>query len=166
MTAPRRIIMTPRNIVRVGATVLFTLVGSSALGGTAYAYWAASGTGSGAAKAGVAQPISATAATVSTGFLYPGATGNVSITISNPNPFPVTVTDVIGNGAITSDKGALCDASTGVTFNDLTLASLAVPALGSQTFRLTGAVLMDNSSHNTCQGAIFTIPVALVGGSS
>ena len=164
--APRRITMTPRNVVRVGALATLTLAGSSALGGTAYAFWLASGTGTGAAQASVVQALTTSTATVSSGLLYPGATGNVRLTINNPNPFQVTVTSVTGNGTITSDKGAACNAATGVTFNDVTGASLVVPGGSSRTFTLTGAVAMDNSSDDSCQGATFTIPVTLAGGSS
>jgi hypothetical protein len=158
-------VMTPRNVVRVGATVSGALIGLSMLGGTAYAYWKAGGTGSGTAAAGVVQPLTTSAATVSSGLLYPGATGDVRLTVVNPNPFPVTVTSVVGTTAITSDKGAACDAATGVTFTDATSVSLAVAASGSATFTLAGTVAMDNSSDDSCQGATFTIPVALTAAS-
>jgi hypothetical protein len=58
----RRIAMTPRNVVRVAATLVASTVGVTCLGGTAYAYWVASGSGAGAAAAGSAVPLSATAA--------------------------------------------------------------------------------------------------------
>jgi hypothetical protein len=165
-TAARRIAMTPRNVARVGAIVCLTLVGSSALGGTAYAFWIAAGTGTGAAQAGVAQPLTTTAVAASSTLLYPeGPVGDVTLRINNPNPFPITVTDVTATGTITSDKGAACDGATGVTFTDQTGLTLAVPASSSQSFTLTGAVSMDNSSDNTCQGALFTIGVSLAGGS-
>ena len=95
--------------------------------------------------------------------LYPGATGDVVVRISNPNPYPVTVTDVAGSGVIDSDTTAACDASTGVTFTDQTGLSVAVPAGGATTVTLSGSAQMDNSSHTTCQGAVFTIPVTLSG---
>jgi hypothetical protein len=159
----RRIAMTPRNVVRVAAALVASTVGVTCLGGTAYAYWVASGSGAGAAAAGSAVPQSATAASP-TGLLYPGGpAGNARLTITNPNPFPVTVTDVVNpvTGAITSNKGQACDDATGVDFTDVTGAALAVPASSSATFTLTGAVRMDNSSDNSCQGATFTIPVVL-----
>jgi hypothetical protein len=166
ITVRRRIVMTPRNVLRVAALALLVLVGVGTTGGTAYAFWFASGSGAGSAAATVAKPLTTSAVAVSSGLLYPGATGDVRITINNPNPFPVTVTGVTGTGPITSDKGGACDAATGVTFADVTGASLAVPASGSASFTLAGAVAMDNSSDDTCQGATFTIPVALAGASA
>ena len=157
------IVMTPRNILRVGALTASVVLGLSATAGTAYAVWSATGTGSAAAAAGTVQPLTTSVTTVSSGLLYPGVTGDARITINNPNPFPVTVTGVAGTGTITSDKGAACDAATGVSFSDVTGASLAVSASGSQTFTLAAAVAMDNSSDDACQGAVFTIAVSLVG---
>lgn len=158
-------VMTPRHVVRVGATAGAALVALGSMGGTAYAYWTATGTGTATAAAGTVQPLTTTAATVPTGLLYPGAKGDVRITVNNPNPFPVTVTSVTGSGAITSDKGAACDASTGVTFTDQVGLGLVVPAAGSQSFTLAGAVSMSNSSDSTCQGATFTLPVVLAAAS-
>lgn len=143
------------------------MLGVLAVGSIAYAAWTASGTGSGYAKATTAQALTTVDVSASTtAQLYPGGTGDVTLRIDNPNPYPVRVTSVSGTGAITSDKGAACDASTGVTFADQTGQSLDVPAGSAVTFTLSGAVTMSNASDNSCQGAIFTIPVALSGASS
>jgi len=143
------------------------MLGVLAVGSIAYAAWTASGTGSGYAKATTAQALTTVDVSASTtAQLYPGGTGDVTLRIDNPNPYPVRVTSVSGTGAITSDKGAACDASTGVTFADQTGQSLDVPAGSAVTFTLSGAVTMSDASDNSCQGAIFTIPVALSGASS
>lgn len=139
-----------------------------AITGAALAAWIVSGSGTGFAQAGSATDIGTIDLPSTPGFtgddlLVPGGTGDFQITISNPNTFPVMVTDITGSGAVTSDKGAACDASTGVTFTDQTGLSLLVPAEGSETFVLEDAVSMDNSSANECQGATFTIPVSLSG---
>jgi hypothetical protein len=76
------------------------------------------------------------------------------------------VTSVTGSGTVTSDKGTACDASTGVTFTNQTGLTLDIPATSAATFTLTGSVAMSNASDNTCQGAVFTIPVSLTGASS
>ena len=65
--------------------------------------------------------------------LYPGATGDLELRIDNPNPYPVRVTSVSGSGAIASDKGAACDASTGVVFTNQTGLTLDVPASSAVT---------------------------------
>lgn len=158
--------MTPRNVLRVAALTVVVGVGTCLTGGTAYAFWSAAGTGSGAAAAGTMQPLTTSPATAASGLLYPGSTGDLRLTIANPNPFAVTVSSVVGNGPVTSDKGAACDASTGVAFTDQTGLALVVPPGSSQSFTLAGSVTMDNSSDDSCQGAAFTVPVALAGASS
>jgi hypothetical protein len=70
---------------------------------------------------------------------------------------------VSGNGTITSDKGAACNASTGVTFTDTTGLSNSVAASASTTITLSGKAAMSSASDNSCQGAVFTIPITLTG---
>lgn len=133
--------------------------------GIAFAAWTATGTGSGYAKATTAQPLTTVDVSATTpATLYPGATGDVQLRIDNPNPYPVVVTDVTGNGAITASNGGCNVAS--VTFTDQTGLSLNVPAGSQATFTLTGAVQMSTSANDSCQGATFTIPVALSGTSA
>jgi hypothetical protein len=93
--------------------------------------------------------------------LYPGGTGNVLVSVTNPNPFAVTITSIVGAGTITSNAGAPCTASTGVTFTDQTGLSLALAAGATTTFTLSGKAAMSNASVTSCQGAIFTIPVTV-----
>jgi hypothetical protein len=136
-------------------------------GGIAYAAWTASGSGLGYAKATTAQGLTTLDASATTSAsLYPGATGDVRLKINNPNPYPVRITAVTGAGTITSDKGAACNAATGVSFIDQTGLTLDIPASNSATFTLSGSVTMSNASDNSCQGAVFTIPVTLSGGSN
>lgn len=148
-------------IIVAAAAVLVMAVG------VAYAAWTAGGSGSGYAKASTAQSLGTLDASASTSAtLYPGATGDLKLQIDNPNPYPVRVTSVSGAGTITSDKGAACDASTGVTFTNQSGLSLDVPASSSATFTLSGSVAMSNASDNSCQGAVFTVPVSLSGASN
>jgi hypothetical protein len=135
--------------------------------GVAYAAWTAGGSGSGYAKATTAQALSTIDVSATTSAtLYPGATGDLELEIDNPNPYPVRITSVSGTGAITSDKGAACNASTGVTFTDQSGLTLDVPASSSASFTLAGSVAMSNASDNSCQGAVFTVPVSLSGASN
>jgi hypothetical protein len=120
------------------------LAGAMLAGSIAYAAWTATGSGSGYARATSAQALGTVDVSATTSAtLYPGATGNVKIQISNPNPYPV-----------------------GVAFVDQTGLTLDVPAGGSAPFTLANAVTMNNSSHTDCQGAVFTIPVTLTGASN
>ncbi len=134
--------------------------------GVAFAAWNASGTGSGYAKATTAQVLTTSdVAATTTAQLYPGGTADVKIKIHNPNPYPVRITSITGTGAITSDKGAACDASTGVTYTNQS-GTFDVSANSDASFTLVGAVAMSNASDNTCQGAVFTVPVSLSGASN
>lgn len=145
-------------------TVGTLFLGVALAGSVAFAAWTATGSGNGYAQATSAQALTTVNATTSA-TLYPGATGDVFVKITNPNPYQVTVTAINGNGAITSDKGAACDASTGVAYTNQT-GSWVVAGGATTQFTLSGAVAMSNASDTTCQGAIFTIPVTLSGASS
>jgi hypothetical protein len=144
-------------------SILFGIILVSSV---AYAAWTASGGGQGYAKAGSAQVLTTVdVSATTTATLFPSGTGDVFVKINNPNPYPVTVATVTGSGAVTSTVPA-CNLSTGVTFTTQTGLSLAVPAGGAAQFTLTGAAAMSNASDNSCQGAVFTIPVTLSGASS
>jgi hypothetical protein len=157
--------MKTKGINKLAAGTLFLVV---AIAGTvAFAAWVSGGTGSGYAKATTAQDLTTLDVSATTpATLYPGATGDVKLEIDNANPYPVRVTAVSGNGAITSDAGGACDASTGVSYTDQTGLTLDVAANSSATFTLTGSVAMTNASVDSCQGAVFTIPVSLTGQSN
>jgi hypothetical protein len=144
-----------------------TTAAALAVVGLVYAAWTTNGTGSGYAKAGTAQALSTVDVAASTSAtLYPGGpAGDVLIRISNPNSYPVTVTGVAGNGAITADAGHSGCTTTGVSFTDQTGLTIAVPANGQTQHTLSGAATMSNASLNACQGATFTIPVTLSGAS-
>jgi hypothetical protein len=121
-----------------------------------------SSAGSGYSKAKLALNLTLSDASASTtAQLYPGGTGDLYVKVTNPNPFAVTVSAVTGAGTITSDKGAACDATTGVTFTNTTGLNQAVAAGATVTFSLAGKVAMSNASDNSCQGAVFTTPITL-----
>jgi hypothetical protein len=157
--------------IRLSRKLFFALAAIAALivSGTLLAAWNTSGSGNGYAKAGTASALTIGDASASTtADLYPGGTGAVKLKVTNPNSFPVRITSVTkqASGTITSDKGAACNASTGVTFTDQTGLTLDLAAVAPTTFTLSGAVIMSNASDNTCQGALFTIPVDVTGASN
>lgn len=157
--------------IRLSRKVFLALAVVVALGvsGALYAAWSTNGSGSGYAKAITASALTLSDASASTSAdLYPGGTGAVKVRVTNPNPFPVRVTSVAKQtgGTITSDKGAACNASTGVTFTDQTGLTLDLAGGATSTFTLSGAVSMSNASDNSCQGAVFTIPVDVTGASN
>jgi hypothetical protein len=148
---------------------VLTIVATLSAVAFVYAAWTTNGTGNGYAKAGTAvslTTIDVSASTTAT--LYPGVSGDVLLKIDNANPYPVTVTAVSGNGAITADAGHGGCTTTGVSFTNQSSLSLVVPAKvgavdGTLQSTLTGAASMSNASLNACQGATFTIPVTLTG---
>jgi hypothetical protein len=142
----------------------------------AYAAWNATGTGDAYAQAGTAQELQITqAGTDAT--LYPGATGNAFIKVTNPNSYPVKITTIkwtpSDGVAATPVAGSVCN-NTGVYFGDFStgpvgsnglLSGLNLPlgAGETKTFTLEKAVRMINNSENGCQGATFAIPVKVSG---
>ncbi len=155
--------MTTKKRILTSGVALLAL----AVVGLAYAAWTTSGSGSGTAKAKNAQALTTVdVSATTTATLYPGATGDVLLKTSNPNDYPVRVTDVKGNGAITATGGSGTCTTTGVTFTDQTGKSIDIPAKGSTEATMTGAAAMSNLSEDGCQGATFTIPVSLSGTSN
>lgn len=143
-------------------------VAAVTVAGIAIAAWAVTGSGTGYAKAGTSSALTLSDATASTSAdLYPGSSGAVKLKVSNPNPFPVRITAVAGNGAITSDKGAACDASTGVSFANQSGLTLDLAANETNhVFTLAASVSMTNASDNSCQGAVFSVPVSVTAASN
>jgi hypothetical protein len=155
-----------RRLIFAAVTVM--VLGIVSLG---YAAWTSSGNGSGFAKASTAQGLTSVTVAAGSAGLYPGATADLTLRLSNPNPYPVTITNVTGNGTITADSShATCgqDGShpTGVTYTDQTGLNISVPANGTADVSVPSSVHMSNASDNSCQGATFTVPVSLSGASA
>jgi hypothetical protein len=128
--------------------------------GAAYAYFTASGNGAGGASVGSMKTVTLQDATAAPSTaLLPGATGDVTLQVTNPNDFPVTLTRVDRHGTITADKSGCT--TTGVTFANQD--ALSTPIAGGDTISvdLTGAVSMSAASSPGCQGAKFSIPVTI-----
>src|SRR3954465_1939207 len=76
-----------------------TLVGVAGMASVAYAAWTADGSGTGAGGAKTEAPVTVGNAPAS-GPLCAGANGDIVVTITNPNPYRVVVSDVY-HGALT-----------------------------------------------------------------
>ena len=172
---------TPRRIgpLRlVPAVVAATTLGLGLFAGTAYAYFAVTGSGTGQASVGHLQPVVVEHATATvTGLLFPGGTGALELRITNPNPFAVRVVGVAQDGPVTvTGGGSGCTSDTG-TWPVLTLGTsgvsvatttsvasgldLSVPASTTATLTVANGASMATSSNTTCQGATFHIPVTV-----
>jgi len=136
-------------------------------GGTAYAMFSAGGSGTGSAPTGTMQDVTVSAFTGGdqpATTLIPGGTADVIVRVTNPNPAPVQVFSVEGNGAITADSAHSGCTTTGVAFTAPSSPlnpAVTVPAGSSLLFSLPGAAGMDLTSQSGCQGATFQIPVTL-----
>jgi hypothetical protein len=131
--------------------------------GAAYAYFTGSGTGSGSASVGTMQTVTISSATVSPSTpLVPGGSGDVTLEVTNPNGFAVTLVSVAGaDGAITADSGHPECTTTGVTFTSQTGLSTVIQPDSTAPIDLPGAASMSTASSAGCQGATFTIPVTI-----
>jgi hypothetical protein len=174
-----------------GRTLIAGLVGAVIAGATGHA---AAGTVVSTGSV-AASPISTSQATIANltitavakatprNALYPGANGDAVIKITNPNPFPVTVTAVQLPTNTTYAAGyrdpqlsspiAGCAAKTpsGVTWNFATstrgnshplTSPLTVAGNGTLTVTLTKDVRMASTAPAACAGAYFGLP-ALTG---
>lgn len=155
-----------RRIGRRGLVVL-SVTATMAISGVAFASWTLEGTGTGTADAAVAATLTSELSVPAN--LYPDLTTDASITITNPNDFPVTVTQIAFTGAleVTPGDGKTCtDTDSAVTFNGPITITIAVPAKagevnGTATQALTGAVTMGADATDGCQGASFSHPITL-----
>ena len=147
---------------------LAVLVAAACLAGGAFAYWTASGTGSGTATvaAGSAQDLTFEPGTASAG-LFPGGTGDVDILVHNPNSFAVHLNGLVlmtteGTGGFAVATGdSSCDL--GKLNFPLAQTNLGlgweVPANAAayEIHLADGAISLDTDAPNSCQGDTFRV---------
>jgi hypothetical protein len=146
-------------------------IAASAIG-VAIAAWTTGGSGSGQASAGSAASMTISAGTPSTN-LYPTASADVAAAISNPNQYTVHVSS-ISLGTVTVDAGhSSCNLSSVTVTPSQTNGGTGwtVPAKvgavnGSLNLDLAGAISMDNTANDACQGATFTVALTATGASA
>ncbi len=145
----------------VFGAVAALVVGLSA--GSAYAWFTSSGSGSATASVGTVQTVTVLAATgTPTSKLHPGASADLTLTISNPNASPVTLVSVTQHGTVTVVGGTGCTPSnSGVTVPTQSGLSISVASGTSVVVHIPNGASMSTSSANGCQGASFHIPVLI-----
>lgn len=121
-------------------------------GGIAYAAWTSTGSGSG--KVGSATSVSSTITPVDgAGGLFPGATTSFSVTINNPNGYPVKVTSIsTGSSAEVGGCAAGTVTSTGASNPD---GVIAVGGAGTYVLQAT----MSADASDACKGQSFSLPL-------
>jgi hypothetical protein len=144
-------VSTKRRRVTVAAGVVVLLVGA----GVAYAAWTASGTGGGAASSTTAKSLVVTAGT-GAGDLYPSAssnTGVLSLSIQNPNPYPVVVTSLgADSNGVPSNPSCNVTAVHAAETVSITVAAGATVNWTSPT----PDVNLPFAASDNCQGTTFT----------
>jgi hypothetical protein len=168
----------------VSAVVGAALAGASAFAASNWVVGLNSGSSGEAQSGSVANlTISAVASPSASNLLYPGGNGDVVLTISNPNAFPVTVTAVqlptnttYANGftnssLTTAQTGCAASTPSDVIWNFSTSSSgsshnlttaLVVAASGQTgnplTVTLTNDASMTSAAPSACQSTYFSMP--------
>ncbi|HEX7308238.1 hypothetical protein [Lentzea sp.] len=134
-------------------TAVIAAVAIAALGGgIAYAAWSSTGSGSG--SVGSTAELNSTISPVNgAGGLYPGRTVSYSVTINNPNGYPVKVTGIsAGSSALVNG----CAAGT-VTSPAVTDPAGTIAAGQSGTYTLQATMNADAS--DACKAQTFSLPL-------
>lgn len=131
--------------------------------GVATAYWRA-GVDSGLARGGSianAQPIGFSVAGQSSALLYPGATGDVTVSLTNPYARAISITGLSGVVSTNSPDCAGDNFTVSAHPAGLPASMSASQTLSSVT--LTGAVTMKSTAANTCQGVAIDVAYTIAG---
>jgi hypothetical protein len=173
------------------ALVGMAVVGGAAMAATTWIVGVNGGSSAEAQGASVSNlTITASASPAASNLLYPGSTGDVVMTIANPNSYPVTITGVdlpantsyatgyTGSGltgaisgcsATTSDVSWSFATGTSGSVHALTT-SLTVAASGTLTVTMTDDASMSSSAPAACESAYFSMSaftgVVATGGSA
>jgi hypothetical protein len=142
---------------RAGAIVVGIVV--LLAGAVAFAAWTSSGTGSGTASALSAQSLTINV-TPATG-LFPTGSVDVAFTVTNPNPYSVTLSQIELTDVTVDTPGCTASVVSGADLPDTD-----VIAPGATTASRNFPVTMSNAAENACQGAVFTLTLRATGASS
>ena len=134
--------------------------------GFAIANWSASSTGSASSKAVTAQGLTITAVASPTAELYPGFIGALHFTVTNPNPYPVSLSGW-STGTISSSDSTNCPviaANITVTASGTLGTPIAVAASATSAAQsIPASITMTSTAANGCQGVLFTVALTITG---
>jgi hypothetical protein len=136
--------------------------------GAAWAYWKVTASETASARAGTAVELMLRGRSDLNRPLLPGGTGNLTVTLTNDNDFPITITSVsAGPGNVVADdehREAGCRDITGVSMTKAAFeVSWPVPKNTIGAFSIPDGLRMDGNSNKACEGATFTVPVQVSG---
>jgi hypothetical protein len=168
-------------VILGSATAAVLLAGVSA-----YAYFASGGSGTGSASAATVSNViisQVTPVPTLTNQLYPGASGDIALIVSNPNAFPVTITGITtpatyavgySSSNLTGPIAGCSNSNTGGNAYSLVswvgtsgahtlVTPLTVPAAsggnaGSLSVTLVKEATMTTNAPAACEGAYFQMP--------
>lgn len=169
--------------------ILASIIGMAMAGSGAYAVsnWLVglNGGSNGLARSGTVDDLTivATSSPAASNLLYPGGEGDVVVSISNPNPFPVTISafglpadtvdanGYVDSGLTTQQSGCTASTPSGVTWNFETASSgtshtlttpITVAANGQSNdpliVTLTNDASMASDSPAACEATYFSMP--------
>jgi hypothetical protein len=134
--------------------------------GAAWAYWQITGSKVAQTTDGPPVELALRARSDLNQALRPGATGDLIVTVTNDNSFPVKITSVVGGGTISADPE---HAKAGCTATGVQLSRARFEVLwevGRNTigaFNVPGGLTMRPGAGKACEGATFTVPVRVSG---
>lgn len=130
--------------------------------GAMWAYWDITGTGE---RSDVEMTV--TAQSSRNVALHPGSTGDLIVTVTNDNAFPIHLTSVRpgpGNAIADDEHRERGCERTGVSFSrQFTAVDWRVARNNVAVFTVRGGLLMSNDAEVACRGAVFTVPVRVSG---
>ena len=144
--------MRNRKRMAVLGGVLLVFVGA----GIAFAAYLSTATGSGTASAATAVNATITPGANGTS-LYPGGSGTFTVTINNPNSYPVKVTSISAGSSNATATNGSCAAGTVTSDALASPPSTIIAAGGTGTYTLTSRMIAN--PDNSCQGQTFTLPL-------
>jgi hypothetical protein len=147
---------------RRAVVAVYTAAAVVATGGIGYAMWTASGSGPGQAKAVTKQALTVVAGSASAQ-LYPGGTGDVVFSVTNPNPYNVSVNAWSG-GAVSSTSDTTNCPATNFTLNAGTITATTVNGgNGTGTVTVANGITMVSAAPDACQSVTVTVNATLTG---
>jgi hypothetical protein len=138
---------------------VFFALGALMAGTVAFAAWTSNGTGTGTATATTAKNLTVNVTNISG--LYPTGSFNVPFTVTNPNPYSVTLSKVQLQSVSVNNVGCTATVVSGADLVDTD-----VIAAGATTTSRNFSVSMSNAAEDACQGGVFTLTLKALGASS
>ncbi|MET8150521.1 hypothetical protein ACIBSW_03575 [Actinoplanes sp. NPDC049668] len=135
--------------------------------GAVWAYWRITDSETGHNATGTVVELNLRARSDLNKALEPGGTGNLTVTVTNDNDFPIRITSVSpGQGNIIADdehREAGC-ANTGVVVaQNAVKVAWEVPRNTVGAFTVPDGLAMNPDSDKACAGAVFVVPVLVSG---